>query len=190
LYIPLAQSGPGDFEPTIVACGGVATETLMAAIRREFASLGLRLANEPKPLRQRIDESVFQDRLLATVGGFFGVLALALAAVGLYGVVAYGTARRAREIGIRIALGARRGEVARMVLGDALALVAAGLALGLPAAYAAARQVAALLFEVQALDPATFAATAGVLGAIGAAAALLPARRAAALEPLSVLRQD
>ena len=133
---------------------------------------------------------MYQDRLLATIGGFFGILALALAAVGLYGVVSYGTARRAREIGIRIALGARRGEVVWMVLRDGLLLVAAGLALGLPVSYAAARQVAALLFGVKPLDPATFAITAAVLGAIGVAAALIPARRAATLEPLSVLRQD
>jgi predicted permease len=189
IYAPVAQS-EADWEPTIVVRGSLSPEVLVAAIRREFAGLGLQLASEPKPIRKRIDESIFQDRLLATIGGFFGILALALAAVGLYGVVAYGTARRAREIGIRIALGARRGEVVWMVLRDALALVAAGLVLGLPASYAAARQVGALLFDVKPLDPATFAITAIVLAAIGGAAALLPARRAARLEPLAVLRQD
>ena len=141
-------------------------------------------------MRRRIDESLFQDRLLATLGGFFGILALTLAAVGLYGVVAYGTARRAREIGIRIALGARSGAVVWMVLRDALVLVVAGLAVGLPASYAAARQVGSLLFGVKPLDAATFIATAAVLGGIGFAAALLPARRAASLDPLAVLRQD
>jgi predicted permease len=189
VYIPAAQQ-KSDWEPTIVARASLTPEVLTAAIRREFASAGLQFAMEPKPIRQRIEESVFQDRLLATLGGFFGILALALAAVGLYGVVAYGTARRAREIGIRIALGARRGEVVWMVLRDALVMVAAGLVLGLPASYLAAKQVAALLFGVKPLDPATFAITAAVLGAIGVGAALLPARRAATLEPLSVLRQD
>ena len=113
-----------------------------------------------------------------------------LAAVGLYGVVAYGTARRAREIGIRIALGARRKAVVWMVLRDALGLVAAGLAIGLPASYGAARQVHSLLFGVQPLDAVTLATTAVVLTAAAVSAALVPARRAATLDPLSVLRQD
>ncbi len=190
VYLPAAQA-ESSWEPTIVARAAVPPETLVAAVRREAAKLGPQVAiSDPQPLRRRIDNSIFQDRLLATVGGFFGLLALALAAVGLYGVVAYGAARRAREIGIRIALGARREAVLWMVLRDALVLVAAGLAAGLPVSYAAARQVASLLFGVKPLDAVTFVATAGVLGAIGVAAALVPARRAAALEPLSVLRQD
>jgi ABC-type antimicrobial peptide transport system permease subunit len=189
VYIPTPQYQAG-WEPTIVARATGNAQSLIAAIRAEVSRIGLLVDGEVKPVGQRIDESVFEDRLLATIGGFFGLLALALAAVGLYGVVAYGTARRAREIGIRIALGARRGEVVWLVLRDALVLVAAGLALGLPASYAAARQVAALLFGVKPLDPFTFAITAAVLGAIGGAAALLPARRAATLQPLSVLRQD
>lgn len=189
VYVPAAQT-KSDWEPSIVVRATVTPESLTAAIRREFAGLGMNQATQPQPIRQRIDRSIFQDRLLATIGGFFGFLALALAAVGLYGVVAYGTARRAREIGIRIALGARRGAVVWMVLRDALALVLAGLIVGLPASYVAGRQVAALLFGVKPLDPATFVLTAAVLGGIGVAAALLPARRAAGLEPLSVLRQD
>jgi ABC-type antimicrobial peptide transport system permease subunit len=104
--------------------------------------------------------------------------------------MAYGTARRAREIGIRIALGARRPEIVWMILRDALMLIAAGLITGLPASYAAATEVRALLFDIKPLDPAALGITAAVLGVVGVAAALLPARRAATLEPLSVLRQD
>lgn len=190
VYVPASQEPP-PIEPTILVRSALPPEALISAIRGRAAQAGPQIAvSDPRPLRDRIDESIFQDRLLATLGGFFGLLALALAAVGLYGVVAYGTAQRAREIGIRIALGARRGEVLRMVLGNALVLVAAGLALGLPASYAAARQVAALLFGVKPFDSASFAVTTAVLAAIGTVAALVPARRAAALEPLSVLRQD
>ena len=128
--------------------------------------------------------------MLATLGGYFGGLALVLAAVGLYGVVAYGTARRAGEIGVRIALGAGRAGILWMMLRDALVLVAAGLAIGLPFSFAAARTVTSVLFGVQPADPLAFAATAGVLIAIGLAAAFFPARRAATLDPMRVLRQE
>jgi predicted permease len=190
VYVPTSQS-TSPWQPTIVVSTSGRPEPLIAAIRGELARLAPQVAiSEPRTVRQRIDESLFQDRLLATLSGFFGVLALVLAAVGLYGLVAYGTARRAREIGIRIALGARRRAVVWMVLRDALALVALGLAIGLLASYAAATQVHSLLFGVQPLDATTLAMTAIVLTAAAIAAALVPARRAATLDPLSVLRQD
>jgi len=166
-------------------------DEMARAIRSETARLGPDVtASEPKTIAQRIDESIYQDRLLATVAGFFGGLALLLAAVGLYGVVAYGMARRAREIGIRIALGARRGKVLRMMMGEALLLVAAGLAIGLPASLAAAQTVDKVLFGVTPADPLTYSTTAGALLAIGLAAAFLPARRAASIDPVQVLRQE
>jgi predicted permease len=190
VYLPVAQSESG-WEPSILIRTGIPAESLIPAVRREAAHLGSQVGiTEPKTIRWLVDESIFQERLLATLGGIFGFLALALAAVGLYGVVAYGTARRAREIGIRIALGARRGSVVWMVLRDALLLAAGGLAVGLPAAYAAARQVAALLFGIRPADAVSFASTAAVLLAVGIAAAFLPAHKAAGLEPLTVLRQD
>ena len=104
--------------------------------------------------------------------------------------MAYGTARRAREIGIRIALGARRTEVLWMVLRDALLLVAAGLAVGIPISLVAARRVAPVLFGIQPDDSFTFWSTGCVLAAIGLAAALLPARRAAGIDPAQTLRQE
>ena len=147
-------------------------------------------ASDPKTIRQQIDESIFQDRLVATVGGFFGALALLLAAIGLYGVMAYAAARRAREIGIRIAMGAKRGAVLWMVMRGSLLLVLAGLAIGVPLSLLAARKVAPILFGIQADDSLTFAGTACVLLAVGLAAPFVPARRAASLEPMLVLRQE
>jgi ABC-type antimicrobial peptide transport system permease subunit len=113
-----------------------------------------------------------------------------LAAVGLYGVVSYSTARRTSEIGIRIALGAARTQVVWMILRDALLLVAVGLMLGLPAALAAARAVASILFGIEPADPFTFASTAAILAGVGVVAAALPAGRAATVEPSRVLRHE
>jgi len=127
---------------------------------------------------------------VATVGGFFGGLALLLAAVGLYGVVAYGTACRAREIGIRIAIGARRIGVVWMVLRGALLMVAAGLVIGLPVALLAAKRIAPILFRIEPDDSLSFVTTGCVLLAAGVIAAMVPAQRAAALDPMRVLRQE
>jgi predicted permease len=188
VYVPAAQN-LSNWEPTILVRSDLPPDALVTGIRRELAGLDPQIAaSAPKTIRQRIDDSIFRERLLATMGGFFGFLALTLAAIGLYGVVSYGTARRSREIGIRIAMGARRGGVLWMVLRDALLLVVLGLAAGLPFSIIAAKKVTTVLFGIQPADAATFAVTAGVLLAIGIAAALVPARRAAAMDPMRVLR--
>jgi len=166
-------------------------EALLPELRREvasFASYGQ--VAEPQTLESQIDESIYQDRLLATVSGFFGALALLLAAVGLYGVVAYGAAQRSHEIGVRLALGAERRSVQWLVLRDALALVAVGLAIGLPAAAVAARAAGAIVFGIRPQDPRLCAATTLALLAAAAAAAFLPARRAAAMDPMLALRNE
>jgi ABC-type antimicrobial peptide transport system permease subunit len=190
LYLPLPQK-ISEYEPMIVIRAALPPGALAAAMRRELAKISPEItSNEPRTVRQRIDDSIFQDRLLATLSGFFGVIALALAAIGLYGVVAYGAARRAREIGIRVALGARHQTVLWMVLRDALALVILGLAIGLPASWAAAKQIRSVLFDVQPADPLTYTGTLTTLLLCGAIAAWLPARRAAGIDPNRVLRQE
>jgi len=189
VYVPVTQVSA--FSGAVLLRSERSAEELAPAIRREVARLGPEVdASDPKTIRQRIDESIFQDRLVATVGGFFGVLALLLAAIGLYGVMAYAAARRAREIGIRIAMGAKRGEVLWMVLRGSLALVLAGLAIGVPVSLVAARRVAPVLFVIRADDSLTFVTTACVLLAVGLAAAFVPARRAVSMEPMLVLRQE
>jgi predicted permease len=193
LYLPMAQANEDASKQPwgdILVRSQLPADEVSRAITREVARLGPGVkSSTPRTIRQHIDESIFQDRLLATVGGFFGGLALLLAAVGLYGVVAYGMAWRSREIGIRIALGARRGSVLWMALSDALLLVVLGLALGLPFSFLAARAVSTVLFGVKPADAVTFAGTAGVLLAVAAAAAFVPARRAASIEPVQVLRE-
>jgi predicted permease len=190
VYSPPGQ-GPSRGLPTILMRTQTPAAALLPLLYREMDKIGPSIAFESiSTLRQAVDDSIFEQRMLAAIGGFFGVLALILAAVGLYGVVAYGTARRTAEIGVRMALGARRSQVVWMILRDSLVLVAVGLILGLPAALAAARAVESVLFDVRPADPVTFASTAAVLAAIAVAAAFLPARRAARLEPSQVLRHE
>jgi predicted permease len=141
-------------------------------------------------LDRLIEESIVQDRLLATVSTAFAVLAVVLAAVGLYGITSYGVHRRTNEIGIRVALGASRGEVKRMVLREVVLLVAAGAAVGIPAALAASGLVRSLLFDLAPTDPMTVAGATLVLFLVALVAGYLPAQRATRIDPLAALRME
>jgi predicted permease len=138
----------------------------------------------------RIERSLSNERLIASLSAVFGVLATLLAMIGLYGVMAYTVARRTREIGIRMALGALSRDIAGMILRDVTLLVAVGLAIGLPAAWALGRYVETQLFGITAADPATMAAAVAVLASVAALAGLIPARRAARINPVRALRYD
>ncbi len=142
------------------------------------------------PLSTLIRDSIAQDRLVAQVVTFFSALALALAALGLYGVMAYATLRRTSEFGLRLALGAEPGDVSRMVLREAMMLVAGGIVIGTPVALAAMRLMRNQLFGVELIDPPSIALALITLAASAALAAWLPARRAAKVGPLEALRTD
>ncbi len=190
VYSPVAQP-VATGGPSVLVRAQAPPAAVARALRLEIAKLSDEVVlTEPETIARHIDDSIFQERILAALSGFFGALALLLAAVGLYGVVAYGTARRAREIGVRIALGARRSGVLWLVLRDALLLVSVGLAVGLPLAIAAARTVRAVLDGVPAPGLGMFASTGAVLLAVGIVAALEPARRAARMDPMATLRQE
>jgi len=135
------------------------------------------------------DSSAYRRLTMYVIAGF-AALALALAAVGLYGVISYSVAQRGHELGIRMALGAQPADVLRLVVGQGLALTAAGTALGLGAAYALTRFLASMLFGVKPRDPLTFAAVALVLAVVATAAAYIPARRATRVDPLTALRYE
>jgi putative ABC transport system permease protein len=139
-------------------------------------------------LEDRVARSVAEERFRAMLSAAFGVTALLLAAVGLYGVISRRTADRRREFGVRVALGARPTDVRGLVLRDALLLIAGGLALGLPAAYVAAQLTRSLLFGVSASSPAVFGVTVTTLALVAVAASLLPARQASRADPVAALR--
>jgi predicted permease len=143
-----------------------------------------------KPLDRLIDESLLQERLVARLAGGFGLLAVFLAAVGLYGTLAYTVARRTREIGIRMAVGARRHDVMWLVLRQTLGLALAGVVVGVPAAVAATRLAEKLLYGLKSNDASTIAAAVVLLLLVAVAAALLPARRASRIDPIAALRYE
>jgi len=164
---------------------------LIAAIRNEVRRLDPNLpVYDIKTFADQIDESISRERMIALLSSFFGLFALLLAGLGLYGVMAYAVSRRTREIGIRMALGAQAGAVLRLVLRETLLLVSIGLAIGLPAALAATRLTRGMLFGLTENDPLTIALATLVMMAIAAMAGYLPARRAAQVDPMMVLRQE
>jgi predicted permease len=189
IYLPYSQFDDVYGNPAIVVRTSAPPAAVISGLRRQMAAMGLEVS-DPQTVEHRVDESIFQERMLAAVSGFFGALALLLAAIGLYGVVAYGTAQRAGEIGIRVALGAQRPHLLWLALRDALVLVCLGLAVGLPAAIAAGRAVRSILFGTGAADAFALSFTALVLLAVGMTAAFVPARRAASMDPMRVLRTE
>ena len=145
---------------------------------------------EVQPLSAQVGASFVREQVLATLAAGFGGLALLLAGVGLYGLVAYRVAQRTQELGVRLALGARRAQLVGLVLADGGRLVALGLVIGIPAAWAASRWVRTLLFDVSPGDPLALGLAAAGLVLVALAAAFLPARRAASTDPLVALRHD
>jgi predicted permease len=160
------------------------------SVKRAVAAANPAIDVDFEPLQTLIQDSLLPERLMATLSGFFGFLAVLLATLGLYGVISYMVARRANEIGIRMALGADRARVVRLIMREASMLLAIGLGLGLALAWLAARGASSLLFGLKAGDPATFALAGTSLAAVALAASYLPALRAARLDPLNALREE
>jgi ABC-type antimicrobial peptide transport system permease subunit len=160
-------------------------------IRRVIAGLAPDLPiQDVATLSERVNRLLAQERLIAELTGLFGFLALLLACIGIYGLISYAVVRRIPEMGIRIALGARRASVVWLVLREALILVLIGVAAAIPLVFAAARLVTSLLFDVSPTDPATLAATALLMLSIAVVAAYLPARRASRVDPMGALRYE
>jgi predicted permease len=166
-------------------------DAVIPQVRRAILEVNRNLPiDEVVSLSDHIGRSLAQQKLVARLASFFSLLALLLACVGLYGVLSYAVARRTNEIGIRMALGAMRGDVIWLVLREALALVGAGVVIGLLASFAATKTVSTLLFGLKPNDPLTIAAAALLLLAFAALAGYLPARRAARVDPMAALREE
>ena len=164
---------------------------MAAAIRAEVWKVDRQVAvPEVRAMMRIVSASVAQRRFQTAMLTAFASVALLLAAMGIYGVLAYAVAHRRAEIGIRMALGAKARDVQSLMLRQGIKPVAIGLATGMAAAAVLTRFMATLLFEVRALDPLTFAAVPIVLSLIAALACYLPARQAAAIDPLAALRQE
>ena len=173
----------------------VATQLPPGAIERRvtrtLAELDPNLTfNSIRTMQQQVELSFDQERAVASLAGLFGIVALVLAAVGLYGVTAYTVAQRTNEIGIRMALGADRPKILRLVLGGAFKRVLIGLILGLPLAVGAGRLISAQLYGVSSWDALSLVVAVSALAFCSFLAAIIPASRAAAISPMDALRTE
>ena len=164
--------------------------SLESAVQHEVTQLNPNLLVDFHVLAVQIEQSVLRERLMANLSLAFGVLAGCLSTLGLYGVISYMVVRRRSEIGVRIALGATRGNVYRLIAKDASIMVAAGLSLGVIASLLLSRYAESLLFELKATDPFILISAIALLTITAAAATFLPAKRAAGLEPITALREQ
>jgi putative ABC transport system permease protein len=192
IYFPFIQGGMGVTPSfSVIVRTRAGPDDVGRLVREVVHGIDPELAvANVKTVRDLVENSVAGDKFRTTLLGVFALLALVLAAVGIYGVMAYTVGLRSREIGIRLALGARAGEIYRLVLREGIGVAALGVAIGLLASAALTRLVSTLLFEVSATDAATFVVVSVLLLAIAALACLVPARRAAGVDPSVTMRGD
>jgi len=189
VYLPFLQSPPGDFRFVVRAASN--PENLTATIKNAIHGIDRNVpVHDEITLERIVSDSLGTRRLTMLLLGVFAALAVTLAAVGIYGVIAYSVSQRIHEIGVRMALGAGRGDVLRMVVGKGFALALAGVGAGLAGALVLTRFLSSLLFGVSASDPVIFVGVSLILGAVSLAASYIPARRAAKVDPMVALRYE
>jgi ABC-type antimicrobial peptide transport system permease subunit len=189
IYLASWRGGLGEKTVCVRTAGDASG--LTAGIRRAVTQIDPAVPlTQTRTIEEQVDTNIVEARLIAALAGFFGVLALVLACVGLYGVISYLVARRTREIGIRLALGAPRSRVLRLVLGDAAWLVGIGAVAGVGAALGLARLIGSLLYGINPHDTATIAASVAALLIVTALAVMVPVRRALAVQPSEALRYE
>jgi putative ABC transport system permease protein len=189
MYLPITQFGSGSVDLVVRTKGTI--ESLAPNVRAALARVDPNLpSGEYKTLGSIVDQAVSPKRFLTALLGGFSVLALILAALGIYGVISYSVTQRTHEIGIRLALGAPAAAVLKQVIGQGMAPVLLGLAIGVAAALALTRLISSLLFGVGAADPVTFISIALLLLIVSLFACWVPARRAAKVDPMIALRYE
>jgi ABC-type antimicrobial peptide transport system permease subunit len=191
MYMTFLQSPTGRGQMELIVRASTGGSNVPAAVRREVAALDPYLpAFVVRSLATEMDAALTRERMLAVISTGFGGLAALLAAIGLYGVVAYSVNRRAQEIGVRMALGALPGRVQRLVLRETLTLATLGIVCGLPVALVAARLLTGFLHGVKPGDPMVLAGSVGLLAATAVIAGYIPSRRAAGIDPVVALRNE
>ena len=187
IYWPYQRSPNGGLTLTVRTAGTTTVAEIRGIVRDQDPDLALA---DVRTMSEVVSRSVAQRRLMMVVLGIFASAALLLAAVGIYGVIAYSVTQRTQEIGIRVALGAQRGDVLRMIVGQGAVLAFAGIAIGAAGAALLTRLMADLLFGVTPFDQLTFAAVAGILATVALLASYLPGRRATRVDPVVALRGE
>ena len=187
VFVPYYGNGSAAF---YVRASG-SPDSLAAALRGEVKRLDASMpVYQLQTLEQQLDDTLLTERLIAMLSAAFGALATLLASIGLYGVMAFVVARRTKEIGVRMALGARPGSVVWLVMKEVLLLVGIGLAVGIPSAIALGRFVSAQLYGIEARDPSVVGIAILLLAVVASLAGLIPARRASRIDPLTALRYE
>jgi len=189
LYLPVTQS-PAQRRFLVVAVEAGASVTLARAVRDAIAAVDPNVPATPRPMSEIVRENDFQWRIGSVVLGAFGGVAILLAALGLYGLMAYNVARRHREMGIRMALGATAAQLRRLVIGEGVRLTGVGLAIGVVLSLGVARLISSMLYGVRPSDPLTLLVVSVILAAVGAIASYLPSIRATRVDPQVTLRTE
>ncbi len=188
VYLPVAQ-GSDPIQPILIR-SRIPLASLTSRVKQTIFATSPDISIEFSTIENMIHDELQAERLMATLSGCFGVLAVLLATLGLYGVMSYAVIRRTNEIGIRMTLGAGRGEITAMIVRESGMLLAVGLGVGIPLAVGGSRAASSMLFGLKAYDPLTLALAAALLAAVAVAASYLPARRATQVDPMVALRYD
>ena len=190
VYFDTLQYGMAAEFDTLLVRTDLPPSTMLVPLQQAANSLGRQYVASVDSLTKTVNDSILPERIIAALSAFFGALALLIAAIGLFGLMAYNVMRRTRELGIRFALGAQRASVLRMILGETLALTLMGIFIGLPCAIAATRLITHMLFGVKPYDPLTLVIVGCALLAVGILAGYIPALRAMRVDPMVALRYE